>query len=200
MGRWLEIRDIRQRIKATGCRGEVFRCSQHWLRELGDNFRVKTVDELLIKVDEIPPSLMLAQAVEESGWGGSRFSKEGNALFGQRTWDPQDSGMIPYERESGASYRVRAFNDIIESLRVYTRNLNRHKAYREMRKIRANYRRSGQKVDSYALLQGLTKYSTTGQAYISNLRSILEKNNLQEFDKAQLNLNQQPKRILVATY
>ena len=111
----LEIRDIRQRIKATGCRGEVFRCSQHWLRELGDNFRVKTVDELLIKVDEIPPSLMLAQAVEESGWGGSRFSKEGNALFGQRTWDPQDSGMIPYERESGASYRVRAFNDISSS-------------------------------------------------------------------------------------
>ena len=143
---------------------------------------------------------MLAQAVEESGWGGSRFSQEGNALFGQRTWDEQDSGMIPYERESGASYRVRAFNDIIESLRVYSRNLNRHKAYRDMRRKRADFKRSGQKVDSMALARGLTKYSTTGQAYVSNLHSIIEKNNLRDFDRARLDLNRQPKRILVSTY
>ena len=196
----LEIREIRQRIKASGCGGQTHQCSQHWLRDLGENYRVKTVDELLIKIDELPPSLMMAQAVEESGWGGSRFSQEGNALFGQRTWDSQDSGMIPYERESGASYRVRTFNDIIESLRVYSRNLNRHKAYREMRQMRANFKRSGQKVDSLTLIKGLKQYSTTGNAYERNLRSIIEKNSLKEFDRARLDLNSQPKRILVSTY
>ena len=31
--------------------------------------------------------MMLAQAIVESGWGGSRFAQKGNALFGQWTWD-----------------------------------------------------------------------------------------------------------------
>jgi Bax protein len=196
----LEIREIRARIEASGCRGATYQCTQPWLRELGENYRVDTVDQLLTKIDEIPPSLMLAQAVEESGWGSSRFSQDGNALFGQRTWDSQDSGMIPYERENGANYRVRAFNDIIESLRVYSRNLNRHKAYTELRRRRAGFKHSGQRADSYSLIKGLTKYSTTGDAYVKNLRSIIEKNRLQDFDRARLDLNRQPKRVLVSTY
>lgn len=42
----------------------------------------------------LPPSLVLAQTAEESGWGASRFAVEGNALFGLWTWgdDPADHG------------------------------------------------------------------------------------------------------------
>jgi len=51
---------------------------------------VKQVEEikskLLIKVNKIPISMILAQAIIESGWGSSRFAKEGNALFGEWTW------------------------------------------------------------------------------------------------------------------
>ena len=38
-------------------------------------------------MDIIPTSIALAQAAKESGWGTSRFALEGNAIFGQWTWN-----------------------------------------------------------------------------------------------------------------
>ena len=38
--------------------------------------------ELMFRVDSIPVTLALAQAIVESGWGTSRFARQGNALFG----------------------------------------------------------------------------------------------------------------------
>ncbi len=40
-------------------------------------------DELLERMDIIPVSLVLSQTALESGWGTSRFTSEGNSLFGQ---------------------------------------------------------------------------------------------------------------------
>ena len=45
--------------------------------------------ELLNRIDIVPPALALAQSIEESGWGTSRFALLGNAVFGQWTWNPQ---------------------------------------------------------------------------------------------------------------
>ncbi len=54
---------------------------------------------LLDRVDIIPPSLALGQAAYESGYATSRFAVEGNALFGQ--WTYNGKGMKPKEhRES----------------------------------------------------------------------------------------------------
>ena len=43
---------------------------------------IKTIDETLFKLDEIPAGLALGQAAYKSGYGTSRFAVEGNALFG----------------------------------------------------------------------------------------------------------------------
>ena len=51
------------------------------------------IDELLYRLDEIPAGLALGQAAYESGWGTSRFTDEGNALFGQ--WTYGGEGMAP---------------------------------------------------------------------------------------------------------
>ena len=45
---------------------------------------------LLLRVDVIPASLALSQAALESGWGGSRFAKEGNNFFGQWCFKPKN--------------------------------------------------------------------------------------------------------------
>ncbi|MCH8237905.1 MAG: glucosaminidase domain-containing protein, partial [Proteobacteria bacterium] len=54
-----------------------------WLIMMAERYGVKRGDvaSLLQRVDIIPPSLALAQAAEESGWGTSRFVREGNAVF-----------------------------------------------------------------------------------------------------------------------
>ena len=51
------------------------------------------LNELMFRMDMIPVSIALAQAAKESGWGTSRFALEGNAIFGQWTWDGQ--GIAP---------------------------------------------------------------------------------------------------------
>ena len=57
-----------------------------------EEYQADSLDALLIKVDTIPVSLALAQAVIESGWGTSRFAYEGNALFGQYVWGKNNVG------------------------------------------------------------------------------------------------------------
>ena len=41
----------------------------------------QSIDELKTKMLPVPPSLVIAQAIVESGWGTSRFAIEGNANF-----------------------------------------------------------------------------------------------------------------------
>ena len=65
-------------------------------------YKANTLDELLIKVDKVPVSLALAQAAIESGWGTSRFAQEGNALFGQWTYDGE--GIKPAGSDAGDTH------------------------------------------------------------------------------------------------
>ncbi|MCJ7602030.1 MAG: glucosaminidase domain-containing protein, partial [Desulfobulbaceae bacterium] len=61
---------------------------QHFVRK----YRTNSIEKLLLRVDVLPVSLILAQGAIESSWGGSRFVAEGNNLFGIWTWG--DKGMI----------------------------------------------------------------------------------------------------------
>ena len=51
--------------------------------------------------------MVLAQSAIESGWGSSRFAKEGNALFGEWTWN-NNIGLKPKGNLS-ANYAVKSF-------------------------------------------------------------------------------------------
>ena len=142
------------------------------------------VDTLLTRVDVIPPSLAIAQAVEESGWGRSRFAREGNAMFGQYTWG--DNGIIPMHRSAGDSHRIRSFDSLLQSVAAYALNLNVHSAYGELRAQRAHMRANGAALDGRALVSTLTRYSERPQAYMRNLRQTIDANNLGELDLATL--------------
>jgi Bax protein len=143
-----------------------------------------TLTALLERVDQIPPSLALAQAAIESGWGGSRFSKEGNNLFGQRVWSA-DGGMAPKEVEK-ARFRLAVFATIGGSIRSYMRNLNSHPAYAEFRRLRRDMREGGGVLDPRVLTGGLQRYSTRGQEYVDDLIGFIEYNDLRRFDRAVL--------------
>ncbi|MGB1547657.1 MAG: glucosaminidase domain-containing protein [Alphaproteobacteria bacterium] len=158
-----------------------------WLRNLYAYYRVEegNLSELLRRVDVIPPSLALAQAAEESGWGTSRFAQEGNAIFGQ--WTPSlHRGLVPLERGEEARYAVRSFRDLVASVRAYARNLNTHKAYRELRAKRENLRRRDVPLNGYTLAGTLQHYSERGEAYVETLRSLIRSNKLRHFDRAKL--------------
>jgi len=158
-----------------------------WLRGLYAYYRVAEGDlpELLRRVDVIPPSLALAQAAEESGWGTSRFAQEGNAIFGQ--WTPNfHQGLVPLQRDEGSRYAVRSFRELAGSVWAYARNLNTHRAYRDLRDKRQTLRRRAEPLNGYTLADTLEPYSERGQAYVQTLRLLIKSNKLRHFDRAKL--------------
>jgi len=159
-----------------------------WLAAMAERYDTEpaNVAELARRLDTIPPSLALAQAAEESGWGTSRFANEGNALFGQRTYSAAD-GMPPQSRGADeGTFRVRAYRDLGGAVRSYIHNLNTHAAYAQFRKERAKKRAADQSVTGHAMAETLTRYSERGTDYVKTLQSLMRANRLADFDKARL--------------
>ena len=84
----------------------------------------------------IPKSLIIAMAGIESGWGTSRFAREGNALFGVRTWDPKVAQLKPLDLPD-AAFGVRTYPTKCESVKDVIDILNNHHAYEDFRTERA---------------------------------------------------------------
>lgn len=160
-----------------------------WLTAQAERLRVDEepgsqpmFEVLLRRLDTLPPSLVLAQAANESAWGTSRFAMEGNNLFGQWCFSP-GCGLIPLNRPSGASHEVTVFGTPYHSVRSYIQNLNRHPSYQRLRELRSKARQEGRSPSGTELAAGLSGYSERGQAYIEEIRSMIRFNNLRYYDQ-----------------
>lgn len=142
-------------------------------------------DLLLRKVDAVPPSLALAQAAIESGWGTSRFVIEGNAAFGQWTTADQN-GIVPLGRDEGKTHKIKSFGRLIDSVHAYMRNLNTHAAYTEFRVNRLVLRAEGRPLEGTALVPAMGAYSETKDRYLKLLRNVIDVNDLAPLDGARL--------------
>jgi Bax protein len=159
-----------------------------WLAALSERYGVSDGDrvELLRRLDGAPVSLALAQSIQESGWGSSRFARKGNALFGQRTWKNAIPGLVPERREEGKAHRVRAFADLMAAARSYMHNLNTHPAYEDFRRLRTRLRASGEHAQGKRLAATLLRYAEEGPGYVKALHIIMRTNALHAFDRARL--------------
>ena len=157
-----------------------------WLKNKFKQYGVVNRDftTLKIRMDEIPASLAIAQAAKETGWGTSRFALEGNALFGQWTWNGE--GIKPASADSGATHKIMKFKILQASVRAYQRNLNTHSSYKEFREARAIQRDNDGKLNSLELVKYLDKYAETGKEYTEVLKKIIEQNSLTDFDGVKL--------------
>ena len=164
-----------------------------WLDKKFIEYKVnnKNIEELKIKMDIIPPSIALAQAAYESGWGTSRFAMEGNSLFGVRTWQ-KGKGMVPLDRDEEASFEVKTFKIIRASISAYKKNLNTHASYKEFRRARAEQRNNRNKISGLELAKFLDKYSEIGYEYADRLKKIIEQNSLTDFDDSILSKKKKP--------
>lgn len=171
---------------------------REWLRALARDYGTAPddLDELLLRVDSVPPSLAIAQAIQETGWGTSRFAREGNALFGEHTRDAAEPGMVPARRASGRSFRVRAFPGLLAAIEGYSRNLNTHRAYAGFRETRREMRLAGRVPDGLALAAWLQSYSELGPAYVQAIGGIISRNGLGVFDDARLSRDDKTRIVL----
>jgi Bax protein len=165
--RLMEIVELRQRGSLPSAADEA------WLAALAERYGADARAELhllLRRVDAVPPSLALAQAAVESGWGTSRLVRRDNNLFGHT------------DSEGG----LRAFGNLHEAVRAYAHNLNTFRAYEKLRRSRATARSRGAFPDGNILAVELSSYSERGRAYIDDIRSVIRVNGLMQLDHARL--------------
>lgn len=150
-----------------------------------DEASVAELESMLMRrTREIPVAIALAQAVVESGWGTSRFARQGNALFGQWAWD-KSAGLRPLEASNSRAV-VRSFPNLFGSVRAYMHNLNTHRRYQMFRDQREKIANASNAKKADQLVEYLDGYAETGYDYVVKLRSIMRTNKLNKYADAYL--------------
>ena len=181
-----KILDDREKLKVLSEKKFTSYLEKQWMRQKILEYKVKkgNLDELKRRMDIIPVSIALAQAAKESGWGTSRFALEGNAIFGQWTWDGQ--GIAPLKRDGDKNHKILKFPILRASVKAYKNNLNTHKSYLKFREKRNSLREKNKKITGLALTGTLKNYAQTGSEYTKILNQIITQNRLSDFEPVRL--------------
>lgn len=140
-------------------------------------------EELFEKVDILPPSLVIAQGINESGWGTSFFAREANSIFGLKA--PKKSSL-PTLKHPRTSFKTYKFYSLDEGVEEYLLNMNRHRLYKPLRDIRSLKRDKGLTITGKALLPGMMRYSSRGAAYLRTVKELINMYQLEDFDTCML--------------
>ncbi len=151
--------------------GKLSDADKNWLEALAQKYKLKTTSlkELVRRVDIIPPSLALSQAIVETGWGESFAALKKNSAFGMTIAE-----------------KVKFYESLQDSVNGYILNLNSNQAYQKMREIRSKLRVEGKPLCSLKLAETLVRYSELGFQYIGRVKSVIKTHQLRQLDQAQL--------------
>lgn len=177
----------RERLQSLADEESIGWFDRRWLEGLAEDYGLDPeemeedalIATLLRRVDVVPLSLALAQAAKESGWGTSRFARDGNNLFGEWCFDP-GCGLVPRARARERTHEVREFDGPRDSVASYVRNINTHAGYRELRRARARLRSEGKPLSGLVLANELQRYSERGQAYVEDIKGLIRYNDLEQ--------------------
>ena len=172
-----EIEETREGLKLI-MEGKRDR-DEKYLSEMYTKYRVKEkdIEVLYHKLKPVPISILLSQAILESGWGTSRFFEKANNIFGVWSVDPTEPRIKAGEARVNKQVYLRSYPTLKESMADYMKLLARHKAYSE-------FREKLQVTDDYkVLVPKLDKYSEMEEVYISRLLATIEHNKLYQYDR-----------------
>lgn len=163
---------------------------ENWLKDLAADYHVsapnfnylQTWERLDKQVDIIPPSLVLAQAIQESGWGNSKLAHTANNYFGQECFS-KGCGVGKGHGYKGHYYEMATFDSVDDAIQHYIHNLNTNKAYHQLWDLRYAQRRTeAGNMNSLALVKGLIAYSQLGRHYVNTIYQLIAKLHLTRFD------------------
>lgn len=143
-----------------------------------ERFNANDTSDLKLRMQTHPTSIILAQAVVESGWGTSRFFSQANNLFGIWSYNV-DSPRIAANSKRNSVY-LRKYKDLSGSVMDYFETIARARAYRSFREMRSKTTNINE------LLPHLGSYSSRGSEYVEQLKTIIEQNDFQKYDHYRL--------------
>jgi Bax protein len=169
-------------------RGEIKRVSalpapdpeeQAWLEGLISRYRVEDTTRLLHRLQDHPNSIVLAQAAIESGWGSSRFFREGLNAFGVWSYDPNEPRLAAGLAREDSKVYVKKYESILGSVQDYFVTIGRG-PYTDFREARTQTR------DPMALVAYLVRYSELGDEYVNRVEQVIRSNDLLQYDEYHL--------------
>ena len=111
----------------------VYETNEQFIKELQSC--INFINLGLHKYERIPTELIIAQAVLESNYGKSRFAKQGNNLFGIRTWNLKEKHIKPFDTND-QTFGIKVFESKCSCVRYYIKILNNSTAFADFRKMR----------------------------------------------------------------
>jgi Bax protein len=177
-----QILEERKKVESILQQDSLTDEENEYLNKLVKEYRSGEQKNLLDHIDVIPPSLIISQAILESGWGKSHFAYEGNSLFGEHA---QVGSKNSITAESG-KIALRTYNSVREAIKGYSKNLNRHAAYKKLRDKRKQMKENREPLNGYTLMLTLDHYSETGNRYIQLVKQVMDQHKLLGFDDSVL--------------
>jgi len=126
--------------------------------------------------ERVPRNILIAMSIIESDYGMSRFAREGNNLFGVRTWSLQKPHMKPQGIDN-PRFGLKKYRTKCQSVSHVIEIINRHPAYKPFRDARKQAEYSTPNIKK--MVQGLSAWSTN-QQYVD---IVLEKIQLLDTNK-----------------
>jgi len=141
------------------------------------------VNELLYRIDVVPPSLLIAAAAAESNWGTAEELRKTNSLYKTEVWYT-DEGVKPKNDEDG-NYRLKIYPSLLDSMRAYALRLNSNVNFEQFRDHRYQLRRRDKPIRGRAVVYNMRSGSPL-QNYAGMISYILTFYDLINFDEATL--------------
>jgi len=119
--------------EATG--GFLTRNERAWILEFAQLYgaRATQTEKAARRIDIVPPSLVIAHAIQASDWGSDVAAAEGNILFGEHA-----------RSEPG-------YPSLVNGVMAYLHRVNTHYRFAEFREARARARAAGRPLSGLAL-------------------------------------------------
>lgn len=151
-----------------------------FFREMMELYDANSLKDLKIKIFPHPVSLVLAQAVLESGWGTSKVFYKANNPFGIMSFSTEEPRRKFINPENQSEVYVRSYDDINQSVEHYYYFTAKLSSYEKFRKKR------WERGSTSALVKLMKSYHETS-GYSSLVESIIDTNGFDKYDNIAIN-------------
>ena len=148
----------------------VYETNEQFIKELQSC--INFINLGLHKYERIPTELIIAQAVLESNYGKSRFAKQGNNLFGIRTWNLKEKHIKPFDTND-QTFGIKVFESKCSCVRYYIKILNNSAAFADFRKMRKKMLDNNY-INVLSLTNYISKFATDKDYVVKIKRTIKE--------------------------
>jgi Bax protein len=153
-----------------------------WLQQKRIDFNANSNVELYENMELHPTSLIIAQAIIESGWGTSKFFQKANNVFGIWSFNKDEKRISASETRGKKRIYLKKYATIHQSIYDYLLTIGHVAQYKSFRKKRLETQ------NPFTLLKYLSKYSERGEDYVSDIKKIIKSNHLTKYDDYRLKL------------